>query len=72
MSLYAPEAVTIPGAVDAFCNSPPIGAAWTLRETLAPAIHYAEEGVPVAPRVAKDCGLRQSTCCKAAPAKPCC
>jgi len=54
MPLYAPEAVTIPGAVDAFCK---LSADWgrmDLAQTLAPAIHYAEEGVPVAPRVAND------------------
>ena len=50
MPLYSPEAVTIPGAVDAFCR---LSADWgrmSLADTLAPAIQYAEEGVPVAPR----------------------
>jgi gamma-glutamyltranspeptidase/glutathione hydrolase len=49
-----PEAVTIPGAIDAFCR---LSADWGrigLPDTLAPAIRYAEEGVPVAPRVAFD------------------
>jgi gamma-glutamyltranspeptidase/glutathione hydrolase len=48
------EAVTLPGAVDAFCR---LNADWgrkSLAEVLAPAIHYAEAGVPVAPRVAFD------------------
>ncbi len=48
------EAVTIPGAVDAFCR---LSADWgtlDLATTLAPAIRYANEGVPVAPRVARD------------------
>ena len=48
------EAITVPGAVDAFCR---LSADWGrigLAATLAPAIHYAEEGVPVAPRVARD------------------
>ncbi len=48
------EAVTMPGAVDAFCR---LSADWgrlSLADTLAPAIRYAEEGVPVAPRVALD------------------
>lgn len=48
------EAVTIPGAVDAFCT---LSAQWGqkgLDAVLAPAIRYAEAGVPVAPRVAHD------------------
>jgi gamma-glutamyltranspeptidase/glutathione hydrolase len=48
------EAVTIPGAVDALCR---LSADWgrmPLAEALAPAIQYAEAGVPVAPRVATD------------------
>ncbi|MFN3844410.1 MAG: gamma-glutamyltransferase family protein [Paracoccaceae bacterium] len=48
------EAVTLPGAVDAFCT---LAADWgrqPLAQTLAPAIHYAEAGIPVAPRVAFD------------------
>jgi gamma-glutamyltranspeptidase / glutathione hydrolase len=47
-------AVTLPGAVDAFCT---LGETWGTRplaELVAPAIRYAEEGVPVAPRVAVD------------------
>ncbi|WP_102226703.1 gamma-glutamyltransferase family protein [Acidimangrovimonas sediminis] len=52
--LNTPDAVTVPGAVDAFCT---LSADWGrlgLDRLLAPAIHYAEEGVPVAPRVAFD------------------
>ena len=48
------EAVTLPGAMDAFCR---LSAEWgriDLAQTLAPAIHYADEGVPVAPRTAFD------------------
>lgn len=51
---YSPEAVTVPGAVDAFCR---LSADWgklPLSDVLAPAIRYAEDGVPVAPRVARD------------------
>ncbi len=51
---YGPEAVTIPGAIDAFCR---LSADWgrmSLAEVLAPSIRYAEEGVPVAPRTARD------------------
>lgn len=51
---YGPEAVTVPGAVDAFCRLAEAHGRWELARTLAPAIRYAEEGVPVAPRVAFD------------------
>ncbi len=52
--LFDTAAVTVPGAVDAFCR---LSADWGklgLKAALAPAIHYAEAGVPVAPRVASD------------------
>lgn len=52
--LHGPDAVTMPGAVDAFCT---LSADWgtlPLAQTLAPAIRYADEGVPVAPRTARD------------------
>ena len=48
------DAVTMPGAMDAFCT---LSADWGrlgLDRVLAPAIRYADEGVPVAPRVAFD------------------
>jgi gamma-glutamyltranspeptidase/glutathione hydrolase len=51
---YGPEAVTVPGAVDAFCR---LSATWGrlgLDTVLAPAIRAAEEGVPVGPRTAWD------------------
>lgn len=54
MPLHGIDTVTLPGAVDAFCR---LNADWgrlTLAELLAPAIRHAEEGVPVAPRVAFD------------------
>jgi gamma-glutamyltranspeptidase/glutathione hydrolase len=54
MPLYAPEAVTVPGAVDAFCRLSADHGKLGLADSLAPAIRYAEEGVPVAPRVASD------------------
>lgn len=47
-------AVTVPGAVDAFVR---LSADWGklgLAASLAPAIRYADAGVPVAPRVAAD------------------
>jgi len=54
---HGPEAVTVPGAVDAFCRLAERFGRWGLDRTLAPAIRYAEEGVPVAPRVAFDWAL---------------
>lgn len=51
---YGIESVTLPGAVDAFCR---LCADWGklgLETVLAPAIHYAENGVPVGPRTARD------------------
>ncbi|MFC6688488.1 gamma-glutamyltransferase family protein [Jhaorihella thermophila] len=50
----SPHAVTIPGAVDALCHLAETVGRIGLDAILAPAIHYAEEGVPVAPRVAFD------------------
>lgn len=54
MPLYAPEAVTIPGAMDAFCRLAEEHGTLGLDALLAPSIHYAEAGIPVAPRVAFD------------------
>jgi len=48
------DSITIPGAVDAFCR---LSADWGrlgLAASLAPAIRYADEGLPVAPRTAFD------------------
>lgn len=47
-------AVTIPGAVDAFCTMSDTWGRLGLSDCLAPAIRYMDEGVPVAPRVAFD------------------
>lgn len=52
--LNTADAVTIPGAVDAFCHLAETEGKLGLSEILRPAIHYAESGVPVAPRVAFD------------------
>lgn len=52
--LRGPEAVTIPGAVDAFCTLAEDHGRLGIDALLAPAIRYAEAGVPVAPRVALD------------------
>ncbi|WP_108260827.1 gamma-glutamyltransferase family protein [Mangrovicoccus ximenensis] len=61
MPLHDAVSVTVPGAVDAFCH---MHASWGKAElgaVLAPAIRYAEDGIPVAPRVAldwrEDCGV---------------
>lgn len=48
------ESVTLPAAMDAFCRLSDDHGRLGLDRVLAPAIHYAEEGVPVAPRVAFD------------------
>lgn len=61
MPLYAAPAVTVPGAMDAFCK---LNADWGKRDlaaVLAPAIHYAEAGVPVGPRSAFDWALAVDT-----------
>ncbi|PWE33513.1 gamma-glutamyltransferase [Maritimibacter sp. 55A14] len=57
----SPEAVTIPGAVDAFCRLSKDWGRIGLKASLAPAIHYAEAGVPVAPRVAFDWAIAADT-----------
>ena len=49
-----PAAVTVPGAVDGICALSERLGRLGLDSVLAPAIRYAEEGVPVAPRVAFD------------------
>lgn len=53
---YSADAVTIPGAVDAFCRLSKDWGKLGLKAVLAPAIHYAEAGIPVAERVAFDWG----------------
>ena len=50
----AVESVTIPGAIDAFCQMSDTWGRIGIDAILQPAIHYAEAGVPVAPRVAAD------------------
>lgn len=50
----SPHAVTIPGAVDAFCHLSESEGKLGLEAVLAPAIHYADAGIPIAPRVALD------------------
>ena len=54
MPLETADAVTVPGAIDAFCHLAEAEGRLGLDAVLAPAIHYAEAGIPVAPRVAFD------------------
>ena len=54
MPIYDVQAVTVPGAVDAFCKMSETWGKLGLDRILAPAIHYADAGIPVAPRVAFD------------------
>ncbi len=48
------DAVTVPGAIDAFCQLSNDWGKLGLDAILAPSIHYAKEGIPVAPRVGYD------------------
>lgn len=61
--LGSADAVTIPTAIETFCHLAETEGKLGLDTLLAPAIHYAESGVPVAPRVAfdwtKDAGTLQ-------------
>ena len=61
MPLNRPEAVTVPGAVDAICKLSEDWGMLGLEACLAPAIHHAEEGVPVAPRTAFDWQMHAGT-----------
>lgn len=54
MPLHDAVSVTTPGAVDAFCRLAGDWGTLSLTEILTPAIHYAQEGIPVAPRTAFD------------------
>ena len=49
------DSITIPGAVDAFCKLSEDWGRIGLEACLEPAIQYADQGVPVSPRVAFDC-----------------
>lgn len=52
--VYGPEAVTIPGAIDAFCTMSEKWGRLGIADSLVPAIDYMENGLPVADRVAWD------------------
>ena len=57
--LNTPDAVTMPTAIAGFCEMSERWGKLGLDAILAPATHYAEEGVPVAPRVAFDWAVAQ-------------
>ncbi len=52
--VYSAQAITIPGAIDAFCRLSADHGKLGLDMLLAPSIHYAEAGIPVAPKVSFD------------------
>jgi gamma-glutamyltranspeptidase/glutathione hydrolase len=55
------HAVTVPGAVDGLCRLLEAHGRLERGAVLAPAIRYAEEGIPVAPRVAWDWNKEAAT-----------
>lgn len=59
--LGSADAVTIPGAVDAFCTMSERWGKLGLADSLAPAIHYMEAGIPVAPRTRFDWDIAQNS-----------
>lgn len=54
MPLYDALSVTVPGAVDGFCRLVQDFGNKSIADAVAPAIYYAETGVPVGPRSAFD------------------
>ncbi|KAF0676546.1 gamma-glutamyltransferase family protein [Profundibacterium mesophilum] len=59
MPLREAASVTVPGAVDAFCRLSEDWGRMGLASALAPAVHYARAGVPVAPRTAFDWAMHR-------------
>ncbi len=59
--IHSAHAVTVPTALDAFCNLSENVGKLGIDQLLAPAIHYADAGVPVAPRVAFDWAIDAPT-----------
>ncbi len=57
MPMFGMLAVTVPGAVDAWCTALQRFGSRTLAEVLAPAIHYAEDGYPVSEIIASQWSL---------------
>jgi len=60
MPLFHPHAVTIPGAVDAFCRLSADHGVKGIDAALAPSIKYMRDGVPVSPRAAFDWDRNQT------------
>lgn len=54
MPLHGIHSVTLPGAIDAFCQLHQDHGSQPLDQILTPAITYATDGIPVAPRTAYD------------------
>lgn len=54
IDLHSADAVSVPGAIDGFCRLSADHGKAGLGVSLAPAIKYARDGIPVAPRVAFD------------------
>lgn len=52
--VLSPDAVTIPGAIDAFCTMSENWGKLGIADALAPAIQYMDNGVPLTPRVVFD------------------
>ncbi|MCY4335641.1 MAG: gamma-glutamyltransferase family protein [Litoreibacter sp.] len=61
IGLTSAHAVTVPGAIDAFCRLSKDHGKIGLKATLAPAIYYAEKGVPVGPRTSFDWKIAEDT-----------
>lgn len=59
--LNTADAVTIPGAIDAFCTMSEKWGKLGIADSLAPAIRYMDSGIPVAPRVAFDWAAAEGT-----------
>ncbi|MFT7058376.1 MAG: gamma-glutamyltranspeptidase/glutathione hydrolase [Pseudorhodobacter sp.] len=51
---FGADPVTVPGAVDAFCKLSQDWGKLGMARSLAPAIRYADEGIPVGPRTSFD------------------
>ncbi|MEL6959344.1 MAG: gamma-glutamyltransferase family protein [Pseudomonadota bacterium] len=54
LPLTSPHAISLPGAMDGFIRLAKDHGKIGLKAILAPSIHYAEAGIPIAPRVAFD------------------